>query len=495
MGVATTDAMPSILSKPIPSIEGILPKIKSVNVKQITLQKPFLDYAQAASTQPNTVVLMSGKDSSGSSRYHMIGMIPWLIIQSKNNDVSVTARDRTFNFHSNPFDIIKQILATFKNIKEFIETNLNTNLPLMSGLMGYLSYDLKQHLDDVPSTCHDDLLLPDLYLCAPSIILIHDMHTNSSYIATTHLAEPYKEINIDSLITSVCNEIDNTQLSDVPDLLSIISSNIGSNGFIKAVSVAKAHIAKGDIFQINLSHRFKARMLATPFSIFRHWYNDNPASFFSYINANSHCIVSTSPERFLCRFGDTLETRPIKGTRPRGQTSTHDKELQCALSTSNKDDAELTMIVDLVRNDLAKVCMPGSIKITSHKAIESYKNVHHLVSTVQGTLEQSNDSIDAIQALFPGGSITGCPKLRAMELIDELETHQRHIYTGSIGYISFHDTFDLSIAIRTGICIGDTMYFSVGSGIVFDSNPEQEYQETLDKAHAILSSTRLKQSM
>ncbi|MBU2429737.1 MAG: bifunctional anthranilate synthase component I family protein/aminotransferase class IV, partial [Proteobacteria bacterium] len=201
-----------------------------------------------------------------------------------------------------------------------------------------------------------------------------------------------------------------------------------------------------------------------------------------------HNIVSTSPERFLKRSGRFVETRPIKGTIARGATQVQDEENSRMLAQSLKDDAELTMIVDLMRNDLSRVTESGSVVVSEHKCIEPYENVFHLVSVVQGILEPDKTSVDLLKATFPGGSITGCPKIRAMEIIDELEPVKRHVYTGSIGYISFHDTLDLSIAIRTATIAGDHIMFSVGGGIVYDSDPEKEYQETLDKGKTLMES-------
>ena len=197
--------------------------------------------------------------------------------------------------------------------------------------------------------------------------------------------------------------------------------------------------------------------------------------------------MSTSPERFVQQTGRRLEARPIKGTRPRGKTPTEDARLKQELTDSRKDDAELSMIVDLLRNDIGKVCEAGSVRVAEHKRLEAYENVYHLVSVVEGRLDPGKAAVDVIRATFPGGSITGCPKIRAMEIIDELEPVRRHIYTGSIGYISFHDTMDLSIAIRTATVVNDKIVFSVGGGIVYDSDPADEYEETLHKGKTLMS--------
>jgi para-aminobenzoate synthetase component 1 len=219
-------------------------------------------------------------------------------------------------------------------------------------------------------------------------------------------------------------------------------------------------------------------------------YNENPAPFFAFINAGDHQIVSTSPERFLNMRGNYVETRPIKGTKPRGKTLEDDEKFRLQLVNSKKDEAELSMIVDLMRNDIGKVCEATSVRVKEHKRLEAYENVYHLVSIVEGKLKKTCDETDLLKATFPGGSITGCPKIRAMEIIDELEPNRRHVYTGSIGYISFHRNMDLSIAIRTAIIHNNRIYFAFGGGVVYDSDPLDEYIETLHKGRTIMETLK-----
>jgi len=256
---------------------------------------------------------------------------------------------------------------------------------------------------------------------------------------------------------------------------------------MNAVNNIIEYIAAGDVYQVNMSQRFEMAFEGDPFTLFKMLYHHNPAPFFAYIHAGSHQIVSTSPERFLLRTNEKIETRPIKGTRPRGKTPEKDKKLGQELRQSKKDDAELSMIVDLLRNDLGRVSRAGSVRVAEHKRLEKYQNVFHLVSIVESDLEKGRDSVDLLKATFPGGSITGCPKIRTMEIIDELEPNRRHIYTGSIGYISFHNTMDLSIAIRTATVYNEKIVFSVGGGIVFDSDPRDEFEETLHKGQTLMA--------
>jgi para-aminobenzoate synthetase component 1 len=258
-----------------------------------------------------------------------------------------------------------------------------------------------------------------------------------------------------------------------------------------AVARAREYIGAGDIFEVNLSQRFEADINTPPYELYRRLRNINPAPFASYLNFEGVSIVGASPERFLKIKEDLVETRPIKGTKPRGQTPEKDKALADALLTSKKDRAENIMIVDLERNDLGRVCRYGTVKVTELAILETYPTVFHLTSTVVGRLREEKNRIGLLKASFPGGSITGAPKVRAMEIIDELEPTRRSVYTGSIGYLSFNGDMDINIVIRTFIVKDGRAYFQVGGAIVYDSEPEAEYVETLDKGRALIQALGL----
>ena len=262
---------------------------------------------------------------------------------------------------------------------------------------------------------------------------------------------------------------------------------VHARGYCAAVARVRDYIVAGDIFQANLSQRFEAPLREPPWALYRRLRARNPAPFAAYLDFPEATVLSVSPERFL-RVGASgaVETRPIKGTRPRGLGPEHDAALGRALSESAKDRAENLMIVDLLRNDLSRVCSPGTVRVPELFALERHPTVHHLVSTVVGTLAPGAGVVDLVRAAFPGGSITGAPKVRAMEIIAELEPSQRGVYCGSVGYWSLTGELDTSIAIRTAVARGDRVYFSAGGGIVADSDPEQEYRETLDKARALI---------
>ena len=462
------------------SITEITGKITGIKTGTIELDQPFIDIASRFSHEPGTIVLLSGGDLD-CSRYNILAMRPWLIFSGKRHRMRIKSGNRETILKGNPFDVLKTILGSFQINDESLPA------PISSGLFGYLSYDLKDYLEKLPRTSIDDLDLPELFFSAPSIILIHDKKEDKCSICITERGnEP--GISLDDAIAIISSE--NKINREVPESENKFKRNINSN-FTKdtykpAIESIREYIASGHVYQVNMSQRFEAEFSGNPFSLFEKLYRQNPAPFYAYINAENHHIVSTSPERFLNLKGNHIETRPIKGTKPRGRTEEEDQTFRSVLEKSKKDDAELSMIVDLMRNDIGKVCEASSVRVKEHKRLEAYENVYHLVSIVEGTLRDDCDEVDLLKATFPGGSITGCPKIRAMEIIDELEPNRRHVYTGSIGYISFHKSMDLSIAIRTATIHNNKIYFSVGGGVVYDSDPLDEYNETLHKGKTIM---------
>jgi len=257
------------------------------------------------------------------------------------------------------------------------------------------------------------------------------------------------------------------------------------------VAAAREYIYAGDIFQVNLSQRFDVDLHTDPYELYRRLRLINPAPFACYLNFDDVTVAGASPERFLRLTEDLVETRPMKGTRPRGRSAAEDDALAGELIHSIKDRAENVMIVDLERNDLGRVCRYGTVRVRELWTLERYATVFQLTSTVEGRLREGKNRTDLLKASFPGGSITGAPKVRAMEIIDELEPTRRSIYTGSLGYLSFDGTMDLNIVIRTFIIKDGKAYFQVGGGIVSDSEPEAEYQETMDKARALIEALEI----
>ncbi len=487
-----------------------LPDLKGVHQETIRLDQSFEQIAASFADDEGSVLLLSGSGLD-CSRYHILAAAPWLEVKSYQENVSIRYQEQKFEITCDPF------LAVATLLDKFSLDNNDFYLPVHAGLFGYFSYDLKDQIETLPVTCMDTHL-PDLCLYAPTIILVQDKLTNETQLCIPlfdHELSDHKLFDhklFDHKLFDHSSDMDNTQLTiqktrdfffeKISNSVERQSFSLDHKGFnssftkseyIESVEKVIEYLRVGDIYQANLSQRFEAGFSGDTYALFLDLFDRNPAAFFSYIHAGDHTIVSTSPERFIKREGKYIQTRPIKGTIARGSTQVQDEENGRILSQSAKDDAELTMIVDLMRNDLSRVTKHGSVIVSEHKCVESYENVFHLVSVVQGELKENKSSVDLLKATFPGGSITGCPKIRSMEIIDELEPIKRHVYTGSIGYISFHDTMDLSIAIRTATISDQRIFFSVGGGIVYDSDPEKEYQETLDKGKTLLETLSGKQ--
>ena len=407
----------------------------------------------AVKDRPYSFFLDSGSGFGELGRRSFFGSDPFLVFKSKRDNVTLEWPDgKRQNFKANPFLVLKSLLKKYK------APNENKDQSFTSGAVGYFAYDLKDFVEDLPYTAADDLGLPDCIL--------------GFYDSVT-----------------AC---DNLKPAGAPEDIFFgprpaeVKSNFSKASYMRAIEKAKAYIKKGDIYQVNLSQRFEAELNIEPFELYSRLRSLSPAPFSSYLDFGDVTVLSSSPERFLLKRGDYIETRPIKGTRPRGEDGFEDSLLAKELIASAKDRAEHIMIVDLERNDLGRVSRYGSVRPTELFALEKYANVFHLVSTVAGRLRKDVDPIDCLLATFPGGSVTGAPKIRSMEIIEELEPVKRGIYTGAIGYISFDGNMDTSIVIRTFVIKGGKAYFSVGGGIVADSDPEKEYEETLHKAKGLM---------
>ena len=368
----------------------------------------------------------------------------------------------------------------------------NTEIPFIGGAVGYLSYDIGNYIEKLPRTAIDDTDVYDLYFGFYNFVIVVDHLLNKTFIATPGIDEQIESNILKDIEMKILNankkdlEFDKNENIDEVKL----SSNFKKSEYINAIEKVRDYIKQGDIYQANLTQRFSGKINLSSYQLYKRLRDVSKAPFAAFLNFENYQVLSNSPERFIKCIDNTIEARPIKGTRPRGKTVEEDIRLQEELRNSEKDKAELLMIVDLERNDLGKVSKIGTVKVPELFVIEPYANVSHLVSTVTGKLKDSLSSTDIIKATFPGGSITGAPKIRAMEIIDELEPTQRNVYTGSVGYIGFNGDMDFNIAIRTLIKKDKNIFFQVGGGITWDSNPEEEYQETLDKAKSIMKAVR-----
>jgi para-aminobenzoate synthetase component 1 len=438
--------------------------------------KPFQIFA-VLSQEKNCFFLDSSLNSNPLGRYSFLGINPFYILKTKNE---------------NPFPKLRELLDKYK-----IDVSKN-NPPFAGGAVGYLSYDLGLILEKkVKSRPKEDLKIPDCFFAFYNTIVTIDHlkqllyifsvgFPETNYRAAKYLCESnFKKIY--NLVSGVELYRNNNKKYLPKNNSEELKSDFAKQEYIAAIRKAKEYIKRGDIYQVNLSQRFQVKTGLPNFEIYKRLRKISPSYFSAYFDAGDHQILSSSPERFLRLEDDIATTRPMKGTRPRGENRTEDTFFKKNLLESAKDKAELMMIVDLERNDLGRVCNYDSVRVTSLRELEEYSTVFQTTATVCGRLHKNKDRIDLLRACFPGGSITGCPKIRAMEIIEELEPTRRSVYTGCLGYISFSGELDFNILIRSILKKDDMLYFGVGGGIVADSNPEEEYQETLIKAKAMIA--------
>jgi para-aminobenzoate synthetase component 1 len=448
---------------------------------------------------PHRLFLDSAASTTRLGRYSFLTADPIDVIQSKGGgDVLDAVRARLAPHRATPVPGVP---------------------PFQGGVAGYIAYDWGLTLERLPEPRYDDLALPDVVLGVYDWVLAWDHVDSRAWLISTGMpesAENARATRARARANDVRARLENPAPSHprtvapshprtvAPSPLRTfapshlveggwwdprveIRSSFTRAGYLDAVQCVREYIFAGDIFQANLSQRFETPLAETPWAFYKRLRARNAAPFAAFLECPEASVISASPERFLRvdRSG-FVETRPIKGTRPRGVGPEHDAALGQALAESAKDRAENLMIVDLMRNDLSRVCAPRTVRVSELFSLEHYATVHHLVSTVVGRLEPGCDALHLLRAAFPGGSITGAPKLRAMEIIAELEPSQRGVYCGSIGYWSVTGELDTSIAIRTAVALDGHVYFSAGGGIVADSEPVQEYAETLDKARALI---------
>ena len=437
-------------------------------------------------------------------RYSILGSNPIITIRSKGAITEVTRDGRNTIYTSDPLAVVDDMIKSFG----MLEKDRFSWLPFTGGAVGYFGYDLNRQIERIPDIAEDDQKIPDIYLGFYTEAIIVDHLDKKTYAIAYTPADNAESLDkaqshLDLLIRKATKAQDelHTAPGDTWQPLRkdkhVVAANLASNftreEYKQAIDKAKEYISAGDIFQVNLAQRFTADLHVDHYTLYKLLREANPAPFAAYLGYDDFSILSSSPERFMFVNDRYVETRPIKGTRPRYKDSDKDKAAVSELQASEKDSAENVMIVDVKRNDLGRICEFGSVRVPELMVVESYEAVHHLVSTVVGQLRPDIGMMDLIKASFPGGSITGAPKIRAMQIIEELEPHRRNLYTGSIGYISTNGKMDTNIVIRTIIALGDKAYLQVGGGIVADSDPEEEYIETLDKGRALFNALGLKE--
>ncbi|WP_413402426.1 aminodeoxychorismate synthase component I [Pseudoalteromonas sp. KJ71-7] len=413
------------------------------------------------------ILLDSGDSDHTNSRFDIIAIEPQSTLEVKNNQT-------VFNNQASAKSCFEKMNDELAKLDT---TKAAHNLPFNGGWLGYFGYDLGRTIEQLPSSALNDIDLPQMAVGLYLDALIYDKQLDTWF----YVSQP----NVDRLW------LYQQYLTQPPkhesfSLTSQWQSNMSQRSYSEKFAAIEEYLKSGDCYQINLAQRFSARFQGSPWTAYVKLTQANKAPFSSFVNHPQGAILSISPERFIAVHDNKVETKPIKGTLPRKADALEDAKQATLLANSTKDRAENVMIVDLLRNDLGKVAKPGSVVVPSLFAIESFPAVHHLVSTVTSTLDEGKTAVDQLEAAFPGGSITGAPKVRAMEIIEELEPHRRNIYCGSIGYISACGNMDTSITIRTLVTHQQQIHCWAGGGIVADSKVELEYQETYDKVNKIL---------
>ena len=430
---------------------------------------------------PYAMLLDSASTNHPNSRYDILVADPYLSLEANDDDCMVTDyRQQTKQtFKEPPLILLKRLQQQY--CPKFSTPSLD--LPFVGGVLGYFGYDLGRTLEKIPNQAIKEVMVPDLAVGFYDWALVLDKSNQQLwYIDQQGDAEKSWQKRLAWFEQQASNSEAEQPFSLVKDW----QANMSKAEYLTKFAKVQQYLQSGDCYQINLAQRFAAPYSGSEWQAYLQLRQHNAAPFSAFIRLAQCSVLSISPERFLEVKNRQIETKPIKGTKPRFDAPELDQASAAALQTSEKDRAENVMIVDLLRNDLGKVCRPGSVKVPELFAIESFPAVHHLVSTVTGELAEQYQVIDALAAAFPGGSITGAPKIRAMQIIEELEPHRRHLYCGAIGYLSDHGHMDTNIAIRTLVCAKQTIYAWAGGGIVADSIADNEYQETFDKVAKIL---------
>lgn len=429
-------------------------------------------FAQFAS-RPWAIFLDSAYPGSSQGRFDIMAYEPEATLRTWGNTTLIADAGGESSSEDDPFMLLKRMLGD--------PLPAIDGLPFNGGAIGYFAYDLARRIERLPALAEAAEQMPDMAVGIYRWAVVVDHHLRQSWLVGHGLGD-----DLVADLTQRFSRVPQTEAAEKFEVLQPPRANMSREGYAEAFGKIKRYLKEGDCYQINLTQRFSSPCQGQPWVAYRTLRRINAAPFSAFINLPDGQILSSSPERFLQVIDGKVETKPIKGTRPRKADPEQDSQQIADLATSDKDRAENLMIVDLLRNDIGKSCRDGSVKVPSLFAVESYATVHHLVSTVTGELAQDRHALDLLRSCFPGGSITGAPKIRAMEIIEELEPHRRGVYCGAIGYIGFDGNMDTNIAIRTLVHNHGNIRFWVGGGIVNDSVEADEYQECFDKAAALL---------
>ena len=438
--------------------------------------------------EKNSFIFESVEKGIIRGRYTIIGLNPDKIWDIRSNEITLNNNGKKTKIKSNPLKYINKLVREFK-------IDIPKELPSMASmLVGYFSYDIIRYIEKIPNKCKDDLKIPDVRLSRPKNLVIYDNLKKKIY----YIENIYSDTKIKDYSEKYISILKKFELYDnfcnikLPDRFtfkvnkSVIKSNTSKNKFKSLVKKAKSYIKKGDIFQVVLSQRFERKINKSPIEIYNHLRKSNPSPFMFYFNYEDFNILGSSPEILVRLRNNEITIRPIAGTRPRGRSKSEDKKYVADLLKDKKELAEHLMLLDLGRNDVGKVCKINSVKVTEKFKVEKYSHVMHIVSNVTGKFNNQTSIFEALLSGFPAGTVSGAPKIRAMEIIDELEKNKRKLYAGGIGYFTPNNEFDTCIALRTALIKDDKFYVQAGAGIVADSKPEKEYVETVNKAKALM---------
>ncbi|HDR7986391.1 TPA: aminodeoxychorismate synthase component I [Bacillus cereus] len=436
----------------------------------------FKQYKFLSQGKSQHILLESGRGGC----YNIVGLNPVAVIRGKDETLHISESGKETIKRGNPLDLMQEYMEQWK-------TDYNPEYPpFQGGAIGYFSYDCIRYIEKLPSLAEDDINIPDIFFLLFDDVFVYDQKEQVLWVIT-HYVDKYEEAK------ERLNEWKSLWMTEAPEVTVPFESPEKKSeavafteaGFMKAVECIQEYIGAGDVFQVNLSTRQERTLQTHPLEIYTSLREINPSPYMGYLELGDFQIVSGSPELLIKKQGTEVSTRPIAGTRSRGADEQEDEELARELIENEKERAEHVMLVDLERNDLGRVCKYGTVEVDEFMVIEKYSHVMHIVSNVRGEVEEDKDAFDLVKAVFPGGTITGAPKIRTMEIIEELEPVRRGIYTGSIGWIGYSGDTELNIVIRTLLAKDGKAHVQAGAGIVIDSNPENEYKESLKKAIAL----------
>ncbi|MDF2945820.1 MAG: anthranilate synthase subunit [Bacillales bacterium] len=429
-------------------------------------------------------LLESSNKHNDSGRFSFIGTEPVMEVIAFGDEIEVLKKNKgKVTLKGNPIEYLKKLLPK-------VELNENDKIksPFVSGAVGYIGYDIIRQFENIGKNQFDEMQMPDIHLMIYEEIIIFDHLDETIQIIGTPILEGTDTTTLEERIDILIDEMTKTVSYEEIEQFSftIFKSNLTKDEFIKSVSIAKEHIVAGDIFQVVISQRMKSKYSGNSLSLYRKHRKQNPTPYMFYIDFNTYTVIGSSPESLVKTVDKTIITNPIAGTKKRGKTLKHDLEIETQLKNDEKELAEHKMLVDLSRNDIGRISNFGTVKVTKFMEVEKFRHVMHLVSEVTGELAGDSEPLDALSVCIPAGTVSGAPKIKAMEIINKLEKSRRGLYSGAVGYLSTNGNLDFALAIRTIVLKDRQAYIQAGAGIVYDSDPESEYEETINKLKSFL---------